>query len=155
RSLHDATDIAAVLHHRIEACLATQPQSPARNLIAGLIPRAQRVEDEDFAQALDEREHAIEKRAATVLDHAIRSRAAWLKALGPPPKARNRRVSCLLPARTIAAYRDHWNITTPQPLGPPGSPRTTEQKTQEQHAAGAAHRALRIARQSAQQQAHT
>jgi hypothetical protein len=155
RSLHDAADIAAVLHHRVDAWVANQRQPPARNLIAGLIPRAQHVTDEDFSRALKEREHAIENRAATVLDHAIRSRAAWLQALGAPPRARKERVSWLLAARTIAAYRDHWNITTPQPLGPPGNPRTTEQRTQEQRPAGAAHRALRVARQSAQKQALT
>ena len=59
--------------------------------------------------------------------------------------------SWLLAARTVAAYRDRWNITTPQPLDTPGSARTIEQASQQHRAASAAARALRIARQAADQ----
>ncbi len=153
RSLHDAGDIAAVLHHRVEewAAGAGGRRPPARNLIAGLIPRAQGVTDHDLAQALKEREHAIEHRAAAVLDHAISSRARWLQALGTPPTARQARAHWLLAARTVAAYRDRWDITTPQPLDTRGNARTIEQASQQRHAASAAARALRIARQAADQ----
>src|ERR1019366_5603809 len=58
RSLADAADVAAVLHGRIErwtqAAGGRRPM--ADNLIAGLIPRAQRVGDPEMARALAERD---------------------------------------------------------------------------------------------------
>ena len=51
------TDIAAVLHHRIHRWTdtSTSQRSPKPELIAGLIPRAQHVGDQDLARALQER----------------------------------------------------------------------------------------------------
>ena len=66
RSLADAADVAAVLHGRVDRW--TQAASGLRrrtagNLIAGLIPRVQGVTDPEMAQALAERDHAMEERA--------------------------------------------------------------------------------------------
>ena len=55
RSLADAVDVAAVLHSRVERWTqaAGGRNRKADNLIAGLIPRAQRVSDPELAQALN------------------------------------------------------------------------------------------------------
>ncbi|MCL2419607.1 MAG: relaxase domain-containing protein, partial [Conexibacteraceae bacterium] len=142
RSLSDAGDIAAVLHARVDEWVARSGgrRASARNLIAGLIPRAQGVTDEDFARALKEREDAIERRATSLLEQAITSRARWLKALGPPPANRRLQAAWLRDARTVAAYRERWGITTSGPLDGRGSARTLEQATQQKRAAVAAMR---------------
>ena len=65
RSLADAADVAAVLHGRVERWTqaAGGRRRRADNLIAGLIPRAQGVTDPEMAQALAERDRAMEERA--------------------------------------------------------------------------------------------
>jgi hypothetical protein len=73
RTLINADDIAAVLQHRIDTWAQGQP--PPDNLVAGLIPRAQPSADPDLARGLDEREHAIETRAATRAEQAAASLA--------------------------------------------------------------------------------
>ena len=62
RSLADAADVAAVLHGRVERWTqaASGRNRRADNLIAGLIPRAQGVSDPEMAQALAERDQAME-----------------------------------------------------------------------------------------------
>ena len=58
-------DVAAVLHHRVEAWAATAgSRSPdGVDMVGGLIPRAVGVADPDLARALVEREQAMERYA--------------------------------------------------------------------------------------------
>ena len=76
RSLADAADVAAVLHGRVERWTEAAGGRGRRtdNLIAGLIPRAQRVSDPEMAQALAERDQAMEERARTLADQAVEIR---------------------------------------------------------------------------------
>jgi hypothetical protein len=57
-------DVAAVLHHRVEMWSSStgSRRHAGLNLIAGLVPRAIGVTDPDLAQALRERERAMESR---------------------------------------------------------------------------------------------
>ena len=65
RSLADAADVAAVLHGRVDRWTqaAGGRRRMAENLIAGLIPRAQGVTDPEMAEALAERDAAMQERA--------------------------------------------------------------------------------------------
>jgi hypothetical protein len=96
RLLFDADDLAAVLHHRVEAWIdSSVPKSASpTNFIAGRIPRALGVTDDDLARALAEREVAIERRASEV------NRAA---ARGPEQSRGRRSVPESMPAdRTMS-----------------------------------------------------
>jgi len=95
RSLTDADDPAAVLHGRVDRWVAAagSKRQAATNLIAGLTPRAAGVADLDMARALDERDQAMERRAAELVSEAIEAIEAgkvWVRRLGRPPSARRR-----------------------------------------------------------------
>ena len=87
RSLADAADVAAVLHGRVERWTqaAGGRNRRADNLIAGLIPRAQGVSDPEMAQALAERDQAMEERARTLAEQAVETGDSWVQRLGAPP----------------------------------------------------------------------
>src|SRR3546814_393161 len=72
---------------------------------------------DDMRQALDERRDLITQRADAVRDKAIVDDAQWIASLGEAPAAASGRESWQLAARTIAAYRDRYAVTTPSPLG--------------------------------------
>jgi AAA domain len=86
RTLVNADDIAAVLHHRVDQWIEAQERlSPAaQDLVAGLLPRAGRVNDPDMGRALSERDHAIEQRAGTITEQAASKLFLWIGALGQP-----------------------------------------------------------------------
>lgn len=70
-------------------------------------------------QALTERRDLIEQRADAVLDEAVSAGETWVSGLGATPTdpaklPRWRRV-----ARTVAAYRDRYQITSDTVLGAP------------------------------------
>ena len=72
-----------MLHGRVERWTeAAGGRDQSRNLIAGLIPRAQRVSDPEMARALTERDQAMEERARTLADQAIERRSGWVQRLG-------------------------------------------------------------------------
>jgi hypothetical protein len=112
RTLADAADVAAVLHGRVERWTeaAGGRRRRADNLIAGLIPRAQRVSDPEMAHALAERDQAMEERARTLADQAVETGESWVQRLGNPPAAPGRREHWMREASTVAAYRDRWHI---------------------------------------------
>ncbi|MGH9114771.1 MAG: ATP-dependent DNA helicase, partial [Acidimicrobiales bacterium] len=68
RTLINADDIAAVIHHRVDNWAKNHPTPD--NLVAGLIPRAAPTADPDLARGLAEREQAIEARATTRAEQA-------------------------------------------------------------------------------------
>ena len=149
RTLAGADDPAAVLHHRVDQWTETAspgaPGAGAVELIAGIVPRALRVTDPDFARALSEREQAILQRAHRLATEADTNHADWLAALGPNPTDPERRARWFKEVATVAAYRDHWDINHPEPLGPV-APSTVEQLEQRRRAHTAAQRAEHLAR---------
>jgi conjugative relaxase-like TrwC/TraI family protein len=146
RSLADAADVAAVLHGRLERWTqaASGRNRRADNLIAGLIPRAQGVSDPEMAQALAERDRAMEGRARTLADRAVENSEGWARRFGIPPTAPARRERWMREISTIAAYRDRWHLTNQSVLGKQGDVSSTEQSGQRQLAQAAAARAAAI-----------
>ena len=84
--------------------------------MAGLLPDATPgLTDPQMLQALHERYQLIENRADALLDRDLAEHAGWVRALPPEqPGSAEWRAT----ARLVAAYRDRWDITTADPLGP-------------------------------------
>ncbi|WP_435061080.1 MobF family relaxase [Amycolatopsis thermoflava] len=131
RGLDDAGDIASVLHARVARATARpagsgRTRKPPR-LIAGLIPHAGGPMTDDMRHALDERHELIEQRADAVLSGALADNEPWTARLGQPPKDEKKRAAWRRAARTVAAYRDRYQITDDRtPIGP--EPQSTSQK---------------------------
>jgi conjugative relaxase-like TrwC/TraI family protein len=147
RSLADATDIASVLHGRVDRWIQASGTSrrTAPNRIVGLFPAAGRVTDPDMKRALDERRALIEQRAREVALTAVEHRQPWTRKLGKPPANPTMREAWLRQLDTIAAYRDRWQINGSSILGQ-ANPAGLEQETQRRLAQQAIQRALRIHR---------
>lgn len=117
RGFTDADDIAAVLHYRITKATA-RPAGSGRarktpRLIAGLIPEATGTMTTETRQALTERRDLIEARADTQLASALQDSETWTVALGSEPRDAKAAMIWRRHARTVAAYRDRYNITGP------------------------------------------
>ena len=130
KGLEDADDVAAVLHHRVARATARpagsgRTRKPPR-LIAGLIPAAEGPMDQEMRQALEERRDLIETRATTILETALQEDDPWVKQLGEPPNEEREHRQWQRAARTVAAYRDRYQITSSDPLG--AEPATASQK---------------------------
>jgi hypothetical protein len=80
----------------------------------------------EMRQALHEREALIEARADAILDTELTEHAPWATRLGSPPGGRANLRAWRRQARVVAAYRDRYQITGPEPLG--RTPETTAQK---------------------------
>ncbi len=122
RGFGDADDIASVLHHRL-ARATERPAGSGRTrkaprLIAGLIPEATGPMRSEMRKALTERGELIQQRVEAVLDQAIAERQEWALALGDSPAETRAAAAWKRQARTVAAYRDRYGITTRTPLGP-------------------------------------
>jgi conjugative relaxase-like TrwC/TraI family protein len=120
RAIDDAADLAAVLHYRLDRYVAAggYQATAYSDLVAGLFPRAHDVDDVDLAQALDERDAAIERRAEALASLALEDNALWVHSLGVAPSDPADRDVWLYHVATIAAYRDRWNITDDFATGP-------------------------------------
>ncbi|MGN6160846.1 MAG: MobF family relaxase, partial [Marmoricola sp.] len=143
RGFDGAEDAAAIIHARLARATA-RPSGSGRTrkppqLIAGLIPRAAGPMTNEMRQALDEREALIEARADAVLDTALTEHAPWAIKLGSPPVGPVDLRAWRRQARVVAAYRDRYQITDPEPLG--GTPETTAQKIDAARARAALSRA--------------
>jgi conjugative relaxase-like TrwC/TraI family protein len=151
QSLADAADVASVLHSRVDewSRRAGDRRQEPESLIAGIIPRAQGVNDADLARALAERGQAMEERAWTLAVQAIESRESWVRSLGNRPKDPDPLNDWLHEVSSVAAYRDHWRIEGQRPLGPVSDEQNTEQMDQRKRALAAAHRARAISAASA------
>jgi len=154
RSLADAADVAAVLHGRVERWTEAVGGRGRRsdNLIAGIIPRAQRVSDPEMAQALTERDQAMEERARTLADHAVGTGQSWVHRLGSPPATPAPRERWIREVSIIAAYRDRWHIAGHSVLGKQGDVSSLEQTGDRQRAQAAAARAMAISSAGTEQQ---
>ena len=148
RGFIDADAIAAVLHYRVARATARPAGSgrtrPPPQLIAGLIPQANRVADAEMRAALDEREALIEARVDAVLDGALTESVPWTRALGAQPNDRRRAAIWRKAARVVAAYRDRYRITDDAPLG--ARPESTAQKIDAARARAAVIQADEVAR---------
>lgn len=122
RGFGDADDIASVLHHRLARATVNPAGSgrtrKAPRLIAGLIPEAAGPMSVEMRKALTERRELIEQRAVAVLDQAFTGQQEWALALGGVPAETRSAAAWKQQARTVAAYRDRYGITTRTPLGP-------------------------------------
>jgi hypothetical protein len=156
RSLADAADVAAVLHGRVERWTEVAGGRGRRtdNQIAGIIPRAQRVSDPEMAQALAERDQAMEERARTLADQAVGTGESWVQRLGTPPTNPARRERWIKEVSTIAAYRDRWHVTGHSAVGKQGDTSSIEQTGQCQRALAAAARATIISSTALEQQSN-
>lgn len=130
RPFDDADDIAAVLRHRVAAATARFAQSGRLHgvprLITGLIPEAAGPVSSELRQSLDERRDLIEQRADAVLDAAMAKRAPWVSRLGVMPTDHVKADQWRRNARTVAAYRDQYGVTSDNTLGP--QPKDTNQR---------------------------
>jgi len=151
RPLGDADDTAAVLHGRVDRWVnaAASKRQATTNLIAGLIPRAAGVTDPDMARALDERDHAMQRRAAELAGEAIEHGQVWVRRLGTPPSDPAAREAWTRSVSTVAAYRDRWGIGNDhRPLGPESVVKTIEGLGHRRRAHAAVERALQLAREA-------
>lgn len=142
RGFDDAEDIAKVMHYRLARATA-QPAGSGRTrktprLIAGLIPHVQGPIAADMLQALTERRELIETRADTILDTARQTGEPWTQPLGDPPPGDREQARWRRDARTIAAYRDRYQISDDTPLGP--APQSAAQRIDRARAAAAIRR---------------
>lgn len=87
RTLVNADDPAAVLHHRVNQWLqAHQDRDVAPgNLVAGIVPRATSPAESDTAVALYQRAESITQRADALAEAALAGHQAWTRQLGRPP----------------------------------------------------------------------
>lgn len=155
RGFENADDIASVLHWRV-ANATTQPTSTGRTrraprLIAGLIPVAAGITDPGMKQALGERHQLIENRAAALAEQAIADGAAWTQPLGNRPDEPGKQETWSRHARTVAAYRDRYVITSTDALGP--EPDGVAQKIDHARAVQALRRARALTAEHARPQA--
>ena len=148
RSLAGVDDPIAVLHARAErwAAAATSRRQANAGLIAGLIPRALGVDDQDLARALQERDRAMERRARELAEQALAEGRAWVQGFGPAPIEAGRREAWLRAVSTVAAFRDRWELgADPRPLGPESAVTTLEGLAHRRSAQAAVARALKLA----------
>jgi hypothetical protein len=110
-----------VLLSRWEPAADGRRQQPG-SLVAGLVPRARGIEDEDLAHAVNEREELIARRARELAEDAVRTGRSWARPFGPPPKRSAVADAWWDRLAVIAAYRERWQVNVPGILGDePGS----------------------------------
>lgn len=114
RSLYDADDPTAVLHHRLGHVTARPAVSePAR--IAGLVPRAVGDFGDDVAAALEARAELIEQRARRLAAQALRDRRPWTRSV--PRRPGENDAQWLDRVVAVAACRDRYRVTSDEPFG--------------------------------------
>jgi conjugative relaxase-like TrwC/TraI family protein len=146
RSLEDAHDVGAVLISRLRRAArlgrGRRPREP--KYIVGLIPVAEGPMSPEMSTALAERQVLMEARAMALADEAFEADEPWLKRLGTPPPTDAAQSRWLDEVRTVAAYRDRYQVDT---CGTLDEPRTDAQKRDAAHARQAIRRARAIADQ--------
>lgn len=149
--LDQADDPAAVLAARVDKLTTarfggTRPRRRPR-YVAGLLPEATGPMPPDMAHTLTELADLIEQRACALAEQAIHGNQPWVRRLGLPPTDPARRAAWQQQTRTITAYRDRYDITGTDPLGP--APASQGQRFDHQRATVAARRAQATASQDA------
>jgi conjugative relaxase-like TrwC/TraI family protein len=147
REIASVEDLASVLHYRVDRYVeaAGYGLGTASNLVAGLIPRVENVDDPDLARALEERDAAMEHRAMTGAQNAVARDEEWVLALGRTPTDAAARNGWLRYVSTVAAYRERWSIDDDAPLGREPKVDASEQIAHYRRAVAAAGSARRVA----------
>lgn len=138
-TLLDAEDVAAVLSHRLANAVTRPVGTGEADLIAGLVPDVREPVPPDVRGALDARRDLIEARAEQLATTAIRLRAPWVQRIGDAPLAAGDQARWMSQVAIIAAYRDRYAITSPDPIG--AAPDTMAQRRDAHHATAALRRA--------------
>lgn len=146
RSLLDVDDVAAVLSSRLGHVAARTTGNSEVGLIVGLIPDVRATVPADVRAALDTRRQLIERRATELAEEAVRSHAPWVQRLGDPPLGTDDRARWLRQVITVAAYRDRYAVTGPNPIG---TTKTPAQQRDAKHALAATRRARTLTDASA------
>jgi conjugative relaxase-like TrwC/TraI family protein len=146
RPLGDAEDVASVLHHRIDRYVAGvgYPSPPASELIAGVFPRPSGITDPDIVLALDDRAHAIERRARELATVAIERGDSWVHNFGVAPETGHLYERWALEVAAGAAYSGRWLIDEPGTLSDDAVVDLV-QETQRNYVLDAAQRARELA----------
>jgi conjugative relaxase-like TrwC/TraI family protein len=146
RSLDDADDVGAVLISRLRK--ATRPARGKRprqpRYIVGLIPLAEGPMSPEMSTALLARQALMEARATALADKAVEVDEPWLTRLGTLPATDAARGRWLNQVRTVAAYRDRYQVDTSSALD---ESRSEAQKRDSAHAQQAIRRARVIVQQ--------
>jgi hypothetical protein len=151
RPLAGGEDPASVLHGRVQrwAHAAAPKQRGGANLVAGLIPRASGVTDTDMAQALAERDHAMERRARELAELAVERGEPWVRRLAPAPSDPTARQQWMRAVSTVAAYRDRWAVADDRlPLGLDSAVTGIEEMRHRTRAEGAVRQAVGLSREA-------
>ena len=119
--------------------------APRQDLVAGLVPRATGIDDEDLAKAIREREEAMEKRARDLAAQAVRTAAPWARPFGPPPTNPAVANGWWDRLAIVAAYRDRWRITSASILGDDADVGSLRQAAHRARARRAGQEAARLA----------
>jgi hypothetical protein len=121
-----------------------RPRQP--RYIVGLIPVAEGPMSPEMSTALLARQALMESRATALADAAVEADEPWLTRLGTPPATDAARGRWLNHVRTVAAYRDRYQVDT---AGTLDEPRSEAQKLDAAHAQQAIRRARVIAQREA------
>jgi conjugative relaxase-like TrwC/TraI family protein len=143
RSLEDAGDVGAVLISRLRRAAGPKrgkrPGDP--KYIVGLIPVTEGLMSPEMSTALASRQALMEGRAITLAAKAVEADEPWLTRLGTPPNADAASSRWLHEVRTVAAYRDRYQVDT---SGAMDEPSTEAQKLDAARAKQAIRRARAI-----------
>jgi conjugative relaxase-like TrwC/TraI family protein len=130
RDLEDAVDPAAVLHYRLQG--AVEASRPAGG---DWLPPAPSVGNESLPIYLRELREAMDTRASNLGAIAAAERPDWTMSLPPVPAEPTARAGWEQVAGRVAAYREAYDVTGPDPLGElPREPRQHEAHDQLQDA---------------------
>ena len=114
--LEDIDDLGSLLRYRVTTLADRFPPAhppTTSGLIAGLLPRATGRFNSEDQKALDEREELIENRAQALVHEARTTGEPWITQL-PEPVDPDQEHALIV----VAAYRDRWQITSQDPIGP-------------------------------------
>jgi conjugative relaxase-like TrwC/TraI family protein len=105
---------AQILATAIHTHLRIHPGTQGSALVAGIIVDATAgLSDPELVDAIRTRYELIEQRADQLADHAINSGEPWTRAI-PESIPDDRRHAVV---RVVAAYRERWDTSGPDPLG--------------------------------------
>jgi len=112
------TEQPGTIEARLHARVAGQQVQPPRYIV-GLIREPDGPMPDETRQALGERKKLIQQRATELVQQAGRDHAPWLADLGGYPADKAGQQRWWTATRTVAAYRDRWDITSHHALGTP------------------------------------
>lgn len=116
-SLDDVDDLGSLLRYRMQKVTSRfTPSTRRRQLIAGIVPKATGHMDPEMQRALIEREKLITERAVALAHQAAGEGNSWA-ARALPSSADEISGDFLEWLTVVAAYRDRYGVTGPDPLG--------------------------------------